>query len=280
MEYRKGDFLERYEAVVYDLQNPIKFPANGAFQNKGSYKYYVDPTGEVTAPNDWYNSYLEIDVEVNKKADGKTYTGADNITFASDAYSIVREFNVKYGGVQVVDTSNVSESAAIRNKAEYSRAYLDKGTSTLFYPDSGTGAASRTANTGFDSKAALTNAAGSVNLIVPLNKYSFFAASQNVVYPTGKMELNITLERDENVLYKDAQAAQGRYAVTKMRLWVPKMELNSAGKKRFDSALTEKRSWGHFADRVETSPVSTLQTGTFDISSSIEKPRFVMLVRS
>ena len=31
------------------------------------------------------------------------------------------------------------------------------------------------------------------------------------------------------------------------------------------------------ADRVETSPVSTLQTGTFDISSSIEKPRFVML---
>ena len=31
------------------------------------------------------------------------------------------------------------------------------------------------------------------------------------------------------------------------------------------------------ADRVETSPVSTLQTGTFDVSSSIEKPRFVML---
>ena len=31
------------------------------------------------------------------------------------------------------------------------------------------------------------------------------------------------------------------------------------------------------ADRVETSPVSTLQTGTFDISSSIEKPGFVML---
>ena len=31
------------------------------------------------------------------------------------------------------------------------------------------------------------------------------------------------------------------------------------------------------ADRVETSPVSTLQTGTFDISSSIEKPRFFMM---
>ena len=91
------------------------------------------------------------------------------------------------------------------------------------------------------------------------------------------MELNITLERDENVLYKDAAAAEGRYVVTKMRLWVPKMELNSAGKKKFDSALTEKRSWGYLADRVETSPVSMLQTGTSDISSSIEKPRFVML---
>ena len=147
----------------------------------------------------------------------------------------------------------------------------------MFYPDSGTGAASRTTNAGFASRAALTNAAGGVNLIVPLNMYSFFAASEDVVYPTGEMELNITLERDENVLYKDAAVAEGRYVVTKMRLWVPKMELNSAGMNKFSSELTEKRTWKYSADRVETSPVSTLQTGTFDISSSIEKPRFVML---
>ena len=150
----------------------------------------------------------------------------------------------------------------------------------MFYPDSGTGTASRTANTGFASKAALTNAAGGVNIIVPLNKYSFFAASQNVVYPTGKMELNITLESDGNVLYKDAAAAEGRYFVTKMRLWVPKMELNSAAMNKFGAELTEKRTRGYLADRVETSPVSTLQTGTFDISSSIEKPRFCYVVRS
>ena len=276
MEYKQGDFLEGYEEVVFDLQNPIKLPANGAFQNKNSYKFYVDSTGEVTAPNDWYNPYLEIELEVNKKADGTTYAAADNITFASDAYSIIRELDVKYGGVQVIDTPNVNESVAIRNKAEYSRTYLDQATSTLFYPDSRTDTASRTANTGFASKAALTNAAGGVNLIVPLNKYSFFAASQNVVYPTGKMELNITLESDGNVLYKDGAAAEGRYVVTKMRLWVPKMELNSAGMNKFGAELTEKKMRGYLADRVETSPVSELQTGTFDISSSIEKPRFVM----
>ena len=45
----------------------------------------------------------------------------------------------------------------------------------------------------------------------------------------------------------------------------------------FGIELTEKRTWGYLADRVETPPVSTLQTGTFDISTSIEKPRFVML---
>ena len=176
-----------------------------------------------------------------------------------------------------LDTPNVNESVAIRNKAEYSSAYLAQATNTLFYPDSGTATASRTANAGFASKAALTNAAGGVNFIVPLNKYSFFAASQDVVYPTGKMELNITLESDGNVLYKDAAAAKGRYVVTNMRLWVPKMEFKSAGMNKFGAELTEKRTWGYFADRVETSPVSTLQTGTFDISSSIEKPRFVML---
>ena len=205
------------------------------------------------------------------------YTAAENITFASDAYSIIRELNVKYGGVQVIDTPNVNESVAIRNKAEYSSAYLAQASSTLFYPDSGIGAASRATNAVFASRAALTNALGGVNPIVPLNKYSFFAASQDVVHPIGKMELNITLEGDENVLYKDAAAAEGRYVVTKMRLWIPKMEQNSAGANKFDSALTDKRSWGYLADRVETSPVSTLQTGKFDISSSIEKPRFVTL---
>ena len=85
----------------------------------------------------------------------------------------------------------------------------------------------------------------------------------------------ITLERDENVLYKDAKADEGRSVVTKMRLLVAIMELNSAGMNEFGAELTEKRTWGYLADRVETSPVSTLQTGTFDISSSIEKPRFV-----
>ena len=54
------------------------------------------------------------------------------------------------------------------------------------------------------------------------------------------MELNITLERDENVLYKDAAVAEGIYVITKMRLWVPKMELNSAGLNKFSAALTEK----------------------------------------
>ena len=78
-------------------------------------------------------------------------------------------------------------------------------------------------------------------------------------------------------MFKDAKADEGRYVVTKTRLWVPKMELNSAGMKIFGAELTEKRTWGYLADRLETSPVSTLQTGTFDISSSIEKPRFVML---
>ena len=277
MEYKQSDFLERYEEVVYDLQNPIRLPANGATQNKNSYKLYADSTCEGTAPNDWYNSYFEIDVEVNKKADGKNYADTDNISFASDAYSIIRELNVKYGGVQVIDTPNVNECVAIRNKAEYSSAYLAQASSTLFYPDSGAGAADRKKNTGFDSRAALTNAIGRVNLIVPLNKYSFFAASQDVVYPTGKMEMNITLESDENVLYQDDKVDVGRYVVTKMSLWVPKMELNSAGMNKFSAALTEKRTWEYLADRVETSPVSTLQTGTFDISSSIEKPRFVML---
>ena len=90
----------------------------------------------------------------------------------------------------------------------------------MFYPDSGAVAANRTTNAGFASRAALTNAVGGVNLIVPLNKYSFFAASRDVAYPTGKMELNIALEGDKNVLYPDDKVDVGRFVVTKMSIWV------------------------------------------------------------
>ena len=91
------------------------------------------------------------------------------------------------------------------------------------------------------------------------------------------MALNITLESDANVLYKDGAAAEGRYVATKIRLWIPKIELNSTGMNKFGKELTEKRIWSYLADRVETSPVSTLQNGTFCISSSIEKAISVML---
>ena len=46
---------------------------------------------------------------------------------------------------------------------------------------------------------------------------------------------------------------------------------------KFGAELTKQITWGYLANRVETSPVSTLQTGTLDISSSIEKPRLVVL---
>ena len=139
--------------------------------------------------------------------------------------------SVRLGGAQAIDTPYVNASVAIRNKAEYSRAYHDQTTSTLFYPDSGATDRTKNTNTGFTSNATLTNAA----LILPLNKYSFFAASQKLVYPTGKIKLKISFERAENVLHKDGASTEGRNFVTKMRLWVPKRKLNSASRKKCSS---------------------------------------------
>ena len=58
--------LERYEDVVFDLEQPLDInPNDGLYQKREVMKIVADNTGETT-PFDWYNSSLSIDFKVDK----------------------------------------------------------------------------------------------------------------------------------------------------------------------------------------------------------------------
>ena len=53
--FRNPNYLERYEDVVFDLEQALASPANGAHQTKTGHRFVADKTGEAT-PFDWYNA--------------------------------------------------------------------------------------------------------------------------------------------------------------------------------------------------------------------------------
>ena len=64
--FRTPQYLERYEDVVFNLEQPLKInPDDGSYQNKDMIKIVVDNTGETT-PFDWYNARLCVDFKVDK----------------------------------------------------------------------------------------------------------------------------------------------------------------------------------------------------------------------
>ena len=64
--FRKPRYLERYEDVVFDLEQAINVdPANDSDQERNNLKFIADNSGEVT-PFDWYNARIALDFKVQQ----------------------------------------------------------------------------------------------------------------------------------------------------------------------------------------------------------------------
>ena len=88
--FRNPKYLERYEDVVYDLEQTLDTaPANNAHQTKTGLRFVADNTGETT-PFDWYNSRLSMDFKVNKLANGENIAVADHNGIVNGSSSFIQ----------------------------------------------------------------------------------------------------------------------------------------------------------------------------------------------
>ena len=62
--FRTPRYLERYEDVVFDLENRLEInPNDTQLQNRDGLKIVADNSGETT-PFDWYNARLSVNFKV------------------------------------------------------------------------------------------------------------------------------------------------------------------------------------------------------------------------
>ena len=297
--FRNPKYLERYEDVVFDLEQPLDVaPANNATQKKVGHKFIADNTGEAT-PFDWYNARLSVDFKVNLLANGGNIDAdGDNLGIVNGSGSLIEKLTILANGRDVYSCNYANHVVNIKNLLEYNPSYVDSvATNEFYYLDKTrhaerleftinntnvTGGAAvvkgRIANynKGFAMRKALLGNSATVHCEIPLNRYSFFEALEDKLLPNTKIELNIELESDNNVLWR-AGGNDCRLILTRFQLFVPRLVFNSEGQKIYADNYLKPYKWTYLNEVVERSNNGQQQTGQFRITNGISKPRHVFV---
>ena len=291
--FRNPKYLERYEDVVFDLEQALDVaPANGATQNKTGHRFVADNSGEAT-PFDWYNARLSVDFKVNGLAGGAIIDAdGDNLGIVNGSGSLIEKLTILANGRDVYSCNYANHVVNIKNLLEYNPSYAESvATNEFFYLDTTRNAnraefalnatpvvTGRNANynKGFALRKVILGDSATVHCEIPLNRYSFFEALEDKLLPNTKIELNIEIESDNNVLWR-AGGADCRVILTRFQLFVPRLVFNSEGQKIYADNYLKPFKWIYLNEVVERSNNTQQQTGQFRITNGISKPRHVFI---
>ncbi|KAL9967138.1 hypothetical protein ACROYT_G025310 [Oculina patagonica] len=275
---RTSEYLQRYELVRFQLDDVIRVPANGQHQLKNGYKFTINDRSSFY---DWYNAYFEVQFQVQMLADGAT-TGANRITVINGAHSLIAHMMIKSAGKIVYDTDNLHKVTFVKNLLEYSDDFSRSvAKNSLWYLDTDHRIANANQNAGFEARRLLTTGLNDVNVVIPLNRYSFFEELEGRMLLPMHLQFNIQLQNDAELLKKADDVADGRVVLNRFLLWVPKLTPKDSLYDKFVSSFLVKNTWTYMREMYEVS-APTNSSGFFQISSSIDnvKAIFVYLQRA
>ena len=297
--FRNPKYLERYEDVVFDLEQALDVgPANNAHQNKTGLRFIADNTGEAT-PFDWYNARLLVDFKVNQLANGANIDAdGDNMGIVNGSSSLIEKLTILANGRDVYSCNYANHVVNIKNLLEYNPSYVKSvATNEFYYIDTlrnanraeftvnntgVTGGANvvkgRNANynKGFALRKSLLGDSTTVRCEIPLNRYSFFESLEDKLLPNTKIELNIEIESDNNLIWR-AGGNDCRVILTRLQLFVPRLTFNSEGQKIYIEKYLKSYKWTYLNEVVERSNNRQQQTAQFRITNGISKPRHVFV---
>ena len=310
-DFRSDKYLNRMEYYAYDLETDISttIRENNQEQMKNQHRFIIDNTAEIN-PIDWYNAFFEVEFKLVKLADGTNFVAADKCTM-NNGLSLIKEIGVLSEGESVYNNNiSANESANLLTLLNYTKSYADSvGSDQFFYVD--TGAAAENArytirrvehgrndannayearnfidgeksdyNEGFAKRKALTDGGLTQNISLPLNLYSYFASFKRNIHPNLKINIEIRLEQDVNLIFRNA-AVNGKIIVSKLRLWCPKLIFNAEGLNLYRSDYMKPKKWPYLAEYFYKFTRAGDNRGDMvRLVTSIRKPRHVFILNS
>ncbi|PFX18802.1 hypothetical protein AWC38_SpisGene16812 [Stylophora pistillata] len=298
-QMRTTKYAKAYEYYSYELDTPLQAaPANNNNQTKTGYKFTVDTSSASESAPDWYNAFLEIDLKINKKANGANYAVTDAAAIINGGFSVIQDVKISFDGTRVLDLPAANHAVNIKNLTEMSDEHAKKvGPRQFFYKDTATGAviqkyatlnldgnAQNIAPTdnanyseGFTKRQILLASGNENNIHLPLNRFGFFESMEEELAPNGRVSIEVRLESDDNVLFRSNAAAEGRYIITKLRLWVPIIKFNAQGLKKYLEEYLKPHTWSYLREEIVASDPLRQASGTFRITNAVKQPRHVFV---
>ena len=259
--------------------------------------FVADNTGEAT-PLDWYNARFSVDFKVNQLAAGANLDAdGDNMGIVNGSSSLIEKLSILANGRDVYSCNYANHVVNIKNLLEYNPSYAESvATNEFFYLDTSRNAArekyterqvqhgandagnawearnfvdgvSATYYKGFAIRKVLLGDSATVRCEIRLNRYSFFETLENKLLPNTKIELNIELESDNNLIWRTG-GNDCRVVLTRFQLFVPRITFNSEGQKLYMENYLKPYKWVYLNEVVERSNNSQQQTGHFRITNA------------
>ena len=281
MAFRSSEYLQRNELVRYQLDDVIRSPGVNQHQVKNGYKFTINDRSSFY---DWYNAYFEVQFQLQVLADGNGYADADRITVINGSHSFIKHLMIKSAGKIVYDTDNLHNVTFIKNLLEYSDDYSRSvGKNSLWYLD--TDRTTAVGNSGFESRRLLTRAAADdalnvggkdVNVLIPLNRWSFFEELNDKMLVPMQLQFNIELNSDDELVHKVEAVAAARVVINRFILWVPRLTPRDSMYDKFVSSFLKETKWKYMREMYNVSaPTNT--SGFFQISSSIDNVKHIFV---
>ena len=273
MAFRSSEYLQRNELVRYQLDDLIRSPGNNQHQVKNGYKFTINDRSSFY---DWYNAYFEVQFQLQTLAAGQSYADAARITVINNSHSLIKHLMIKSAGKIVYDTDNLHNVTFVKNLLEYSDDYSRSvAKNSLWYLD--TDETTANTNIGYEARRLLTKAAADdalnvgrdVNVLIPLNRWSFFEELNDKMLVPMQLQFNIELNSDDEMVHKAHDAAAGRVVINRFILWVPRLTPRDSMYDKFVSSFLKETKWQYMREMYNVSaPTNT--SGFFQISSSID----------
>ena len=137
-------------------------------------------------------------------------------------------------------------------------------------------------NKGFAARKVLLGASAEVNCEIPLNRYSFFEELQDKLLPNVRIELQIEMENDKNLIWRgdgqaDAAGTTYRLIVTRLQLYVPRMIFNAEDQKLYLENYLKPHKWSYLTENTYNQDMRTQRTGNLRLTNGILKPRHLFI---
>ena len=210
--------------------------------------------------------------------------------------SLIEKLSILANGRDVYSCNYANHVVNIKNLLEYNPSYVDSvATNEFYYIDKKRNAersefadrvvagranavTGRNANfnKGFALRKVILGDSATVRCEIPLNRYSFFESLEDKLLPNTKIELNIEIASDGNLIWR-AGGNDCRVILTRLQLFVPRLTFNSEGQKLYADNYLKPYKWTYLNEVVERSGNLQQQTGQFRITNGISKPRHVFV---